>query len=108
MIGDRNLDIMKETNSTPWLSDMVWEAAAKAGLQSILSPMAGAVEDDHLPFLDAGIPSVDIIDLNYGPGNSYHHTANDTLDKVSVDSLEKTGRLVLTLLPILEGGLTGK
>jgi Zn-dependent M28 family amino/carboxypeptidase len=108
MIGDKNLDIMKEANSTRWLSDLVWEAAAKAGLASILSPVGGAIEDDHLPFLDAGIPSVDIIDLNYGPGNSFHHTAEDTLDKVSVESLEKTGRLVLTLLPMLEARLTGQ
>jgi Zn-dependent M28 family amino/carboxypeptidase len=108
MIGDKNLDIMKETHSTRWLVDMVWAAAAKAGLGDILSPVEAAIEDDHIPFLDAGIPSVDIIDLNYGPGNSYHHTAEDTLDKVSVESLEKTGRLVLTLLPMLEERLTGK
>jgi Zn-dependent M28 family amino/carboxypeptidase len=105
MIGDKDLDIMKETHSTRWLSDLVWEAAGKAGVREILSPVEGAVEDDHLPFLDAGIPSVDIIDLNYGPGNSYHHTENDTLDKVSVESLAKTGKLVLTLLPMLESRL---
>ncbi len=102
MIGDRDLDIMRETNSTRWLMELVWEAAGKAGLGGILSRYQGAVEDDHLPFLDVGIPSVDIIDLNYGPGNSFHHTEQDTLDKVSVDSLDKTGRLVLTFLPMLE------
>jgi Zn-dependent M28 family amino/carboxypeptidase len=59
------------------------------------------VEDDHIPFLDAGIPAVDIIDLDYGPGNSYHHTPDDTLDNVSVESLDKVGRLVLALLPRL-------
>jgi Zn-dependent M28 family amino/carboxypeptidase len=102
MIGDRNLDILKESHSTRWLSDLVWEAAAKMGLQGILSKYAGAVEDDHLPFLEAGIPSVDIIDLNYGPGNSFHHTTADTLDKVSPESMEKVGRLVLAVLGELQ------
>ena len=102
MIGDRNLDILKESHSTRWLSDLVWETAAKIGLQGILSKYAGAVEDDHLPFLEAGIPSVDIIDLNYGPGNSFHHTTADTLDKVSPESMEKVGRLVLAVLGELQ------
>ena len=84
--------------------DLVWETAAREGLQSILSNARGTIEDDHIPFLDAGIPSVDIIDLNYGPGNSYHHTPEDTLDKVSVESLDKVGRLVLSLLPSLSDG----
>jgi len=98
MIGDKNLDILKESHSTRWLSDLLWETAAKMGLQGILSKYAGAVEDDHLPFLDVGIPSVDIIDLNYGPGNSFHHTTADALDKVSPDSMEKVGQLVIAML----------
>ncbi len=102
MIGDKDLGIFYETNSTPHLMDLVWETAGKTGLRSILSPIRAPVEDDHIPFLDAGIPSIDIIDLQYGPGNSYHHTAEDTLDKISAESLEKTGRLVLALLAVLQ------
>ena len=102
MIGDRDLDILKESHSTRWLSDLVWETARKIGLQDILSRYQGAVEDDHLPFLDVGIPCVDIIDLNYGPGNSFHHTEADALDKVSPESMEKTGRLVLAVLDELQ------
>jgi glutaminyl-peptide cyclotransferase len=102
MIGDKDLDIWYETNSTKRLMDLVWDTATKMGLQSILSRTRGPVEDDHIPFLDAGIPSVDIIDLNYGPNNSYHHTTEDTLDKVSPESLEKVGRLVLAMLPALQ------
>jgi glutaminyl-peptide cyclotransferase len=60
------------------------------------------VEDDHLPFLGVGIPSVDIIDLNYGPGNSFHHTTADSIDKVSPESMEKVGRLVLAVLGELQ------
>jgi glutaminyl-peptide cyclotransferase len=102
MIGDKNLDILKESHSTRWLSDLVWETAAKMGLQGILSKYQGAVEDDHLPFLAVGIPAVDIIDLNYGPGNSFHHTTADALDKVSPESMEKVGQLVLAVLKELQ------
>jgi hypothetical protein len=101
MVGDRDLGIFYETHSTKRLMDLVWETATQAGVQAILSRARGPVEDDHIPFLDAGVPAVDIIDLDYGPGNSYHHTAEDTLDKVSAESLGKVGRLVLALLPRL-------
>lgn len=102
MVGDRDLDIMKERNSTPWLSELVWAAAGEAGLRGIFSSAESYVEDDHIPFLDAGIACVDLIDLNYGPGNSYWHTEADALDKLSAESMEKTGRLVLHLLPLLQ------
>lgn len=102
MIGDKDLDIFYETNSSRRLMDLVWNTAKEMGLQSILSDIRGGVEDDHIPFLDVGIPSVDIIDLNYGPGNSYHHTSEDTLDKISPESMEKVGNLVLAVLSILQ------
>jgi hypothetical protein len=82
--------------------DLVWSTAAKIGLQSMLSDTREPVEDDHIPFLDAGIACVDIIDLNYGPENSYHHTPQDTLDKISPQSMEKVGKLVLAMLPELQ------
>lgn len=102
LIGDKDLDILYETNSTPWLMDLVWGTARQLGLGSVLSRSKGPVEDDHLPFLDVGIPCVDIIDLNYGPGNSYFHSAEDTLDKISPDSMEKVGRIVLGVLSALQ------
>jgi glutaminyl-peptide cyclotransferase len=102
MIGDKDLDISFETHSTDRLMKLVQDTARKIGLQSIMSSDQMPIEDDHLPFLDAGIPSVDIIDLNYGPGNSYHHTLEDTLDKLSAESLEKTGKLVLAVLAELQ------
>ncbi len=104
MIGDRNLDIFRELNSTSWLMDLVWNTAIETGLKDILSSTETPVEDDHIPFLDIGIPCVDIIDLNYPPW----HTAGDTLDKISTESLEKVGKLVLAVLPRLEKRLTGR
>jgi Zn-dependent M28 family amino/carboxypeptidase len=104
MVGDKDLDIMYDTNSTKALMDLVRETAKSEGLESILSRYRGPIEDDHIPFLDIGIPSVDIIDLNYGPGNSYHHTPEDTLDKISAESMEKIGRLVLAFLSRLQKG----
>ena len=103
MIGDKDLDIWYETNSTKNLMDMVWKTAKSEGLESILSESRGAIEDDHIPFLGAGVPSVDIIDLNY----AYWHTPEDTLDKLSVESLEKTGRLALAVLSRLQKGGSG-
>jgi len=103
MIGDKNLDIVYDTNSTPRLMQLVWDTAAGIGLQSILSKdQKGPIGDDHIPFLDIGIPCVDIIDLNYGPDNSYWHTEQDSLDKISAQSLEKVGKLVLAMLPELQ------
>jgi glutaminyl-peptide cyclotransferase len=102
MIGDRDLDIMYDTNSTDRLMKLVFDTAAGMGLQSILSKSRGDIGDDHVPFIDIGIPCVDIIDLNYGPDNSYWHTEQDSLDKISAQSLEKAGKLVLAMLPALQ------
>ncbi len=107
MIGDKSLDIIKDLHSTRWLSDMVWDAAAKSGLQDILASAETQIEDDHVPFLDAGIASVDLIDLDYGPNNAYWHTDADTLDKISAESLDKVGRLVLAVLPAIQKKFAG-
>jgi Zn-dependent M28 family amino/carboxypeptidase len=105
MIGDKNLDLQKDTNSTPWLMDLVWSTAMEGGFRDILSPSPLDIQDDHIPFLDVGIPCADIIDLDYEP---YWHTAGDTLDKISAASMEKVGKLVLAVLPRLEKRLAGK
>ncbi len=102
MVGDKDLDIFYETNSTPRLMNLVWDTAVKIGMRDILSTTRAPVEDDHISFLDVGIPSVDIIDLNYGPGNSYFHTPEDTVDKISAESMEKVGKLVLAMLAVLQ------
>lgn len=98
MIGDRDLGLFRESNSTKWLMDLVWASARDNGLADILSNTNAAVEDDHVPFLDAGIPSVDIIDLDYPPW----HTEGDTIDKLSAENMAKVGRLVLAVLSRLQ------
>ena len=95
MIGDKDLDIQHESNSTGWLVDVVRTAAHKFGYDRYFFKTEEAVEDDHLPFVRRGVPSIDVIDLDYGPNNSYHHTAQDTLDKISAHSLTIDGDVLL-------------
>ena len=102
MIGDRDLMVRRDANSTPWLTDLVWGAARRLELDNYFVPEPTRVEDDHLPFLAAGVPSVDIIDLDYEPW----HTAKDTLDAVSARSLQVVGDVVLAALPQIETRLT--
>ena len=87
MIGDKDLDIQRESQSTDWLVALVKQAAHKFGYDRYFFQTDEPVEDDHLPFVERGVPSIDVIDLDYGPNNSYHHTAQDTMDKISARSL---------------------
>jgi hypothetical protein len=98
MIGDRDLRILRESNSTPWLTDIIWNAAKRAGRRQFVDEPLD-VKDDHINFLEAGIPAVDIIDLDYPAW----HTEADTLDKVSAESMQVVGDVLLAALPeILE------
>ena len=98
MIGDRNLGVRRDGYSTPWLTDIIWNAARAQKLDSYFLAESTRIEDDHLPFLEAGVPSVDIIDLEYEPW----HTAQDTLEAVSARSLQIVGDVVLAALPRIE------
>ena len=102
MIGDKDLDIQRETRSTDWLVDLVRKAAHKFGYDRFFFQTEQQVEDDHLPFVKRGVPSIDIIDLNYGPQNSYHHTAQDTLDKISARSLTIDGDVFLETIRLID------
>lgn len=104
MIGDRNLNIRRESNSTPWLTDIVWNVARRLGHQASFINESMAVEDDHLPFLKAGVPAIDIIDLDYPAW----HTAQDTIDAVSARSLQIVGDVVVAALPEIEAHLQKK
>ena len=98
MIGDRDLQIRRDTNSTPWLTDIIWDAARRQKLDTYFVAETTQIEDDHLPFLKAGVPSVDIIDLDYPRGTP----PQDTLDAVSARSLQVVGDVVLAALPHIE------
>lgn len=102
MVGDADLDIQEETNSTPWLRKLVYQAATDLGYQSHFYAQEEAIEDDHLPFLRIGVPAVDIIDLDYGYNNSLHHSVEDTLDKESPKSLKIAGQTVLETIRLLD------
>jgi glutaminyl-peptide cyclotransferase len=104
MIGDRDLLIKRDANSTPWLVDAVWDAAGRLGHRAEFTNQLTTVEDDHIAFLRAGVPSVDIIDLdNYA---RYWHTAQDDLEHVSARSLQTVGDVVLAAIPDIEKHLT--
>jgi Zn-dependent M28 family amino/carboxypeptidase len=102
MIGDANLNLLYDLNSTAWLRDLVWTIAAKLGYAAHFPKHPpGAIEDDHVPFIQAGVPALDLIDYDYGPGNVYWHTERDTMDKLSARSFEIVGSVVLETLRVL-------
>jgi glutaminyl-peptide cyclotransferase len=101
MIGDKDLDIQRETSSTGWLVAIAGQAAKKFGYDRYFFQRDMPVEDDHLAFVDRGVPSIDVIDLDYGPGNSYHHTAQDTMDKVSARSLTIVGDVFIEMMRLI-------
>jgi glutaminyl-peptide cyclotransferase len=99
MVGPKDLKIRRESNSTAWLTELVWHTAERLGYRAYFLPDETAVEDDHLAFLRRGVPAVDLIDLNDYP---YWHTSQDTLDKVSPRSLAIVGHVILETLNQLE------
>ena len=102
MIGDKDLDIQRETSSTRWLVTIAAQAAKKFGYERYFFQRDMPVEDDHLAFVERGVPSIDVIDLDYGPGNSYHHTAQDTMDKVSAHSLTIVGDVFMEMIRLID------
>lgn len=101
MLGDKDLHISIPTNGTEKLAKIAVLAARRIGEPKLVSRSPDSVRDDHLAFLAAGYPAIDLIDFEYGPGNAWWHTREDTIENISIDSLEKSGRLVAELLNIL-------
>jgi Zn-dependent M28 family amino/carboxypeptidase len=95
MVGDTDLRLPREANSDAALTASIWGVANRLGHGEIfIDEMGPAILDDHVPFLEAGIPAVDIIDFDY----DYWHTTQDTPDKVSAESLEIVGSTILEWL----------
>jgi len=94
MVGDTDLNIYMERNSDNHLANQIWDVADDLGYHQFISEYKYQILDDHTPFIQAGIPAVDIIDFDY----PYWHTTQDTLDKISPDSLDAVGEVILAWL----------
>jgi len=106
MIGDRDLNVLREQYSTPWVEDLVYQAAKNTGHAGNFFKSKNYIEDDQLPFVQRGVPTADIIDMDYGPHDSshpdgWHHTPEDTVDKLSVNSLQTSGDVLTECLKLL-------
>jgi glutaminyl-peptide cyclotransferase len=106
MIGDHDLVIKREGNSTPSLIEAIWSAAKRLNRREFVDEIY-PVEDDHLEFLAAHVPSVDLIDLEYytRSGQMAWHTRQDTLENVAAGSLQAVGDVLIAALPALETSL---
>ena len=101
MIGDADLNIERDENSTPWLEDLIYQAATRLGYQSHFFARTIPMEDDHKPFMQRKVPSADLIDFDYGYNNVFWHTTQDTVDKLSPKSLEIVGAVTLETVQML-------
>jgi len=106
MIGDKNLDIDQDSNSDPGMIALLKKAAADTGHASAISKDDTPMEDDTLPFHKRGVPVVDVIDYDYGPHDNahpdgYHHTAEDTIDKISAQSLQTSADIFMQMIVLL-------
>ncbi len=102
MIGDRDLELINEVNSTEGLRKLVWETAADLGYSKQFARNSQPISDDHLPFVQLSVNAIDLIDFDYGPNHSYWHSAQDTVDKLSAASFDVVGKVVMEVMHKLE------
>ena len=103
MIGDRDLDVNNDANSSEALRAAVQKIAAALNYsQYFRKDGSGGIDDDHMPFVGAGVNAIDLIDFDYGPGNAYWHQASDTFDKLGAHSFQVVGDVVLELIKQLD------
>jgi Zn-dependent M28 family amino/carboxypeptidase len=102
MIGDADLNIDRDQQSTKWLQELILEAAKRVGYQSHFFAREIYETDDHVPFLQRGVPASDLIDADYGYNNVFWHTYQDTVDKLSPKSLAIVGTVTLETVHLLD------
>jgi len=107
MVGDRQLGVSIESMSSGWIRSVFEKTANRLDHKQLFVDRR-EIKDDHLPFMHKGVPTADLIDFRFGPGNSWWHTNEDTLDKCSQQSLQTIGSVVLTALPELEKAAAGR
>jgi glutaminyl-peptide cyclotransferase len=108
MIGDKDLDVARETGSSGWLQNFIAKAANQLGYSRYFFQYETNIIDDHISFIQVGVPAVDVVDAHYGrmgirfdAMGEFHHTNADTMDKVSQHSLEVVGRTILMTVELL-------
>ena len=104
MVGDRDLTLLREGASTPWLVDLVWSIAERHGYGDHFTSETSFIDDDHRPYLNAGIDAIDLIDFDY----PYWHTPADTLDKTSAESLKIVGDVIYHALAEIEARISSQ
>jgi glutaminyl-peptide cyclotransferase len=102
LVGNHKLKLKRESQSTPWLTDLIWATAARLGYQQTFVNDRSEIEDDHLAFLHRGVAAADVIDLETPQIDSYWHETSDTIDKVSPNSLAIVGHVLIEVVPQLE------
>lgn len=102
MVGPADVQIRRDSSSTPWLTDLVWSTAARLGYKDVFVSSELGIQDDHLPFIQRGVSAVDLIDLSHYQDEGYWHTPQDTLDKVSPRSLAIVGHVILETVTQLQ------
>ncbi|HXJ38130.1 MAG TPA: M28 family peptidase [Bryobacteraceae bacterium] len=100
MIGDKNFRVVWEENSAASLRTLVWGVADSLGFSSSFPRQGGPVTDDHMPFLTAGVKSLDLIDFD--SQSTFWHTTRDTMDKLSARSFDILGTVILKSIEQLE------
>jgi len=111
MIGDCDLDVIRDPKAPAWLLDAIWKTASAQRIKGF-SQLSQAVEDDHVPFRNAGIPAINLIDFRYGGGAIEHqqnwHTPRDQVDLVCAESLAAVGEVILAALPAIDAQLSAR
>lgn len=102
MIGDKDLGLVWNSGSAASIQQLVWTTADRLGFSRNFLHDGGVTGDDHVPFIQKGVKALDLIDFDYGPNNAYWHTPQDTMDKLSGQSLQVVGLVLQAVIPELE------